>query len=181
MWACPACAESLDEAFDTCWKCGTDRAGNKNSAFAIVEPVEEPGQAVESVDDQRGKQIQIPDITYYTIPVWCCWAAVRTTMQLYEYVPGAVWPSPPTTLDILVMAAFALVIGLPLLFAALQIFRNRIHDRRMPWQFLWDFLGVLRPPRQIRHRYRWFGVIYYSSIVAYLLSPVAALFARFLR
>lgn len=27
-WTCAGCGETLEDAFDTCWNCGTDRAGN---------------------------------------------------------------------------------------------------------------------------------------------------------
>jgi hypothetical protein len=33
MWHCPACNEALDDAFDVCWNCGTDRDGLADPLF----------------------------------------------------------------------------------------------------------------------------------------------------
>jgi hypothetical protein len=33
MWHCPACNEALDDAFDVCWNCGTDRVGLADPLF----------------------------------------------------------------------------------------------------------------------------------------------------
>jgi hypothetical protein len=147
MWVCPACAESLDEEFDTCWKCGTDRAGGKSAEFVIDEPVEDRGQDAESADDHPGRQIQLPDITYYSIPIWCCWAAVQISTQRFNYVQGADGRLPPLALNLLVMTAFILVIGLPLLIATLRIFHDRKHDPLRPWllrEISWACCGLPR-------------------------------------
>jgi hypothetical protein len=37
MWTCPNCHEQIDDSFDVCWKCGTDRDGTPSAEFD-VEP-----------------------------------------------------------------------------------------------------------------------------------------------
>jgi len=34
MWTCPKCSESLDDAFNECWKCGTFKDGAEDPGFA---------------------------------------------------------------------------------------------------------------------------------------------------
>ena len=51
MWKCPSCGEQLEEQFDTCWKCGTNRDGGRSDNFAPESSVEgEPDQTVEDED-----------------------------------------------------------------------------------------------------------------------------------
>ncbi len=37
MWLCPECDEAIEDGFDACWRCGTDRAGNKDSDFCHAD------------------------------------------------------------------------------------------------------------------------------------------------
>jgi len=34
MWTCTKCFEQLDDAFATCWKCGTSKDGAEDAGFA---------------------------------------------------------------------------------------------------------------------------------------------------
>lgn len=48
IWPCPKCNEIIESAFDRCWNCGTDKAGNENAEFKSVaeferSPVDEDG------------------------------------------------------------------------------------------------------------------------------------------
>lgn len=40
MWNCPKCVERLDDDFDLCWQCGTDREGNEDAAFVSADESE---------------------------------------------------------------------------------------------------------------------------------------------
>ncbi|REJ70826.1 MAG: tetratricopeptide repeat protein [Planctomycetota bacterium] len=33
MWRCPGCNETIDDAFNACWKCGTSHRGDSDSGF----------------------------------------------------------------------------------------------------------------------------------------------------
>jgi hypothetical protein len=37
MWTCTKCAESCEDSFDACWKCGTSREGTAPSATVAEE------------------------------------------------------------------------------------------------------------------------------------------------
>ena len=38
MWICLNCSESIEDAFDVCWNCGTSRAGKPNPSFQSEAP-----------------------------------------------------------------------------------------------------------------------------------------------
>ena len=64
MWACPKCAESLEDEFDICWQCGTDREGVEDEAFlaaddteAILDPAEDQDiKPLPDLDDEFGER-----------------------------------------------------------------------------------------------------------------------------
>jgi hypothetical protein len=39
MWQCTKCKEQIDEASDTCWRCGTSHDGIEDPSFRRVEDV----------------------------------------------------------------------------------------------------------------------------------------------
>lgn len=63
MWDCPKCAESVDDDFDICWQCGTDRHGNEDQEFtraedteAIFDPAEDQDlKPLPDLDDEFGE------------------------------------------------------------------------------------------------------------------------------
>lgn len=65
MWACPKCQESLDDDFDICWQCGTDREGNVDESFvsaddaeAIMDPAEDEDlKPLPDLDDEFGETL----------------------------------------------------------------------------------------------------------------------------
>jgi uncharacterized membrane protein YvbJ len=38
MWKCRNCGEEIDDEFDACWQCGTDRTGQANPEFERATP-----------------------------------------------------------------------------------------------------------------------------------------------
>lgn len=43
MWNCVRCFEEIDESFDVCWNCGTDRSGKIDESFETADaPSDEP-------------------------------------------------------------------------------------------------------------------------------------------
>jgi hypothetical protein len=40
MWHCPKCAEEVEDDFDVCWQCGTDREGMEDPAFVTADDSE---------------------------------------------------------------------------------------------------------------------------------------------
>ncbi len=48
MWSCPECGEKVDETFDVCWGCGTDRDGSRDPSFVTAD---ESGPIVDSAED----------------------------------------------------------------------------------------------------------------------------------
>ena len=47
MWLCSKCGESIEDTFDTCWKCGTSWDGVKDSEGKADPPDEVPASATE--------------------------------------------------------------------------------------------------------------------------------------
>ena len=56
MWTCPNCHERIDDCFDACWNCGTDRTGNVDPDFEPLAAdfnVPDPGPEVEPIDPEN--------------------------------------------------------------------------------------------------------------------------------
>ena len=53
MWHCPKCGEGIEDAFDACWKCGTEKAG-----IVPAEPEEEHGD-LGDCDARQGRIVEL--------------------------------------------------------------------------------------------------------------------------
>lgn len=42
MWNCKHCSEELEDSFDTCWSCGTDREGTRDPSFQDADDLPPP-------------------------------------------------------------------------------------------------------------------------------------------
>jgi hypothetical protein len=43
MWSCTRCYEEIDDGFDVCWNCGTDRSGKIDESFETADaPIDAP-------------------------------------------------------------------------------------------------------------------------------------------
>lgn len=57
MWECPKCSERLENAFDTCWNCGTSSDGIEDPAFRRAERIfGEPGEIETTIDQPSREQ-----------------------------------------------------------------------------------------------------------------------------
>ena len=65
MWRCSKCGETLQDAFEACWKCGTTAAGAPTPGFQ-PEPddpaVADPGPMPKDYEDNREPAAASPDI-----------------------------------------------------------------------------------------------------------------------
>ena len=53
MWNCTRCFEEIDEAFDVCWNCGTDRSGKIDESFETADaPTDEPIEVTRIAADE---------------------------------------------------------------------------------------------------------------------------------
>jgi hypothetical protein len=71
MWKCSSCREEIDDEFDVCWQCGTDRSGQVDSEF---ERADAP-PAIEAVIASTGKCAKCgyegrPLLVRYRPPLW---------------------------------------------------------------------------------------------------------------
>jgi hypothetical protein len=67
MWTCPNCGEAIDDVFDACWKCGTNRDGTRAADFPVepsdaktpdprAEP-DPPDDAAAAANDPKNERI----------------------------------------------------------------------------------------------------------------------------
>jgi hypothetical protein len=67
MWNCPNCGEPIDDVFDACWKCGTNRDGTRAADFAVepsdpqtpdprAEP-DPPDESLAAANDPKNQRI----------------------------------------------------------------------------------------------------------------------------
>ncbi len=55
MWACPKCGESVEDDFEVCWSCGTNRAGQASPEFVPEQEgiLTEPGYQAQQAARRR--------------------------------------------------------------------------------------------------------------------------------
>lgn len=178
MWPCKTCGEELDEAFDTCWKCGTDRAGGQDPELAISGPLDEVAQTPDSAAS-RPPDLKLPTYSYFSIPFFLVSAVVGAILQLGE-TPWPNWPPAPTALEIAMSVAFAVLIGIPGFVVEIQIFyRMWKNPRAGPWELARANLALFVLPREPRHKHPWLVPLYYGLFVAYLFAGLTLPFLFF--
>ena len=52
MWICPKCEEDVEDGFDVCWQCGTDREGVEDPAFITADNTDAIFDTAEDQDFQ---------------------------------------------------------------------------------------------------------------------------------
>ena len=170
MWQCPNCSETHDEQFDTCWKCGANPAGDRNSDFHVSEPVHDQDQAPDSPTDETQLPIlHLPAVTYFSIPLYIWWSSFVLTFDFYQRLNRAAFQVPvfaPSTSDIAAWAIGLVLIGIPIFVTAVRfmflcIIRRHQPPNTIPGFFL--ILSMLRLPDSFFRMHRWFVPIYYGS------------------
>ena len=172
MWNCLNCSETHDDQFDACWKCGSTRDGQRNPESRLAEPVE--GHAQSTRADGESPSLRLPAVTYFSIPVYLWYAAIRLLFQLADF-PSArpyEWPATPAgwVVQIAVIVGTTFFIGIPI-FACIVRALYRFISRRTPGGI--EMLSMFLLPQEFRSKHRWFVPIYYGSILAAVLLPVA--------
>ena len=182
MWHCLNCGEQHDDGFQTCWKCGSNPAGDRDPDFRVSEPVGEQDQAPDSASDETQLPIpRLPAVTYFSIPpyIWICLAMMLNDLEHLTSTQGPAFP--PSPFEIVVGAIAAVLIGIPIFVTMARPMFFGIMRRRKPLnpfrdslsEFFW-MLAPFRLPESFRESHRWFVPIYYGSLVALLVVPLGA-------
>lgn len=79
MWNCPQCGEIVDDRFDACWKCGTDRVGTTDPRF---DPV--PGDPDGPPEDEGQPSGDAPGDKYP--PSWIVVANILSAFLVADFV-----------------------------------------------------------------------------------------------
>ena len=175
VWQCPTCDEQHEDQFDTCWKCGTNRIGGRNQNFRVSEPASENDQAPDSAGDDQLPTLQLPTITYFSIPPFIWLSLVNTFNDLQHWPNVAQIPDFSFSMtEIVVHVCATVLIGIPIFFTMVRMLFLCIMRRlQMPHRFpeaLW-MLSMFRLPVDLRLRHSWFVPVYYGSIIAMIILP----------
>ena len=57
MWQCSKCGEEVEEDFDVCWQCGTDREGVEDPSFVTADDSEAIFDTAEDQDLQSADEM----------------------------------------------------------------------------------------------------------------------------
>jgi hypothetical protein len=167
IWQCPTCGEQHEGQFDTCWKCGTNRTGRRNQNFHVSEAASENVQSLDSADDVQLPTLQLPTITYLSIPpfIWISLANMFNRLQRGPNIPQISDFSIPTA-EIVVDVLACVLIGIPCFFTMAR-FMFLCIMRRQKWapEVTW-ILSMFRLPVNLCQQHSWFVPLYYGSIVA---------------
>ena len=177
MWQCPVCAESLEDSFDTCWKCGTSSTRHRDPAFRISEPATAQDQSLDSVAEAaRLPDLRLPTATYFAIPPFIWLSLIYFAIDFREKFvsPNRLqldFGVSPITL--VLWAVAMLLVGVPVGFVFLRGMFLRIMRKQIGGSYWSDvswIISLFRLPDLYHRKYRWFVWVYYFSIIAYLGS-----------
>jgi len=168
-WQCPTCGERHEGQFETCWKCGSNQTGSRNQDFHVSEPVSENDQLLDSEDDVQLPTLQLPGITYFSIPplIWISVVCTFIDFERNPIVPG-IPKSSVSKVEIVVLVFVFALIGIPILFTMTRfLFLCLIRRLQMLKNFplLW-MLTMFRLPVNLCRNHSWFVPVYYGSLVA---------------
>lgn len=171
MWQCPDCSEQHEDSFGICWKCGADPAGNRDPDFGVSEPARDEDQAPETPVKDARPSLELPAITYFSIPPYICTLLILMVNDLGRAAVDRV--SVPSALQIVVGCVGAVVIGIPVLVAIARVMftctSRRIVTRSVS-EALW-MTSMFRLPASISQSHPWFLPMYYGSIGALVIVP----------
>lgn len=175
-WQCPNCGEEHDKRFDTCWKCGTDSAGDRDPEFQVSEPVGEPDQAPDSPTDQTQlPDLQLPTVTYFSIPptIWICLAVMPRDLQ--RFAAHRMLEFSPSPGEIVVQAIVAVLVGIPIFLTMVRAWFlciiRRYNASNGLAELLW-ILSMFQLPESFRRRHGWFVPVYYGSLGALFIAAL---------
>jgi hypothetical protein len=181
MWQCLNCAEQLEDAFDTCWKCGTDINGVRDPDFCVSEPATNEDQSrTAAVDERQLPALQLPSLTYVCIPPFL-WLSTASLIRDECAGPTQRGPIHLSAIEIVFLAIGVALVYLPVGFELFRGCYTRLVRKQRGAGGLSDFvwlLSMFRLPQSLHGRYRWFAVVYYGSIVAYVVAPPIAIVRR---
>jgi hypothetical protein len=77
MWKCKKCYEELEDQFEVCWSCGTDKQGSNLTQENVQLPesevksklLKEPIGKVHLISNQHNKQTENRKISYKVVPL----------------------------------------------------------------------------------------------------------------
>jgi hypothetical protein len=173
VWQCSKCGESLEDAFDICWKCGTNRDGSMSEDFAVTEPLDALAQTPDDCDAKDDYQSpKLPTYSYVAIPFLLVWSIVNfvwfiaNNLASLESFDQFEVSSPFTVSDILFHLCFTLLVGIPILIAEVKVFRHMFKDpQSTPWDLARETLEILILPDEVRRSHPVFTKLYYGSFV----------------
>lgn len=194
-WQCPNCGEQHREEFEVCWKCGTNLVGQRDPGFRISEPVRERDQMPESPPDSQELPIlQLPLITYFSIPPLMCYSLFTThkfleqldsmhkSIELFDstQLPGFRF----SLADIAVYCIAMVLIVIPGMVTVVRAEIYRIVHRHKfsshASEIKWN-LSMYRFPESMKRSYGWFVPIYYGSVAAWVIMLFVLLAWHFFR
>lgn len=174
-WQCPNCGEEHPHEFETCWKCGTSRAGDRDPEFVVSEPVRELDQAAEPPPGEAElPSLQLPLVTYFSIPVCIGLFVARAIVVALDLKLGQASVFSWSPIDVLLYCIGLLSIGIPMLAVTFRAMYLCLMRRRRPptgVAALWWLLSMIQFPEDLRQSHRWFVPVYYGSFVVWLLTP----------
>lgn len=177
MWRCPYCREKHDGVFDVCWKCGSDAVGNSEPGFCSPGVIIAQDQTPDApVDSKDLPSLELPTVTYVCLPlfVWTC--LIIMFHDLESLSAGRVPDSPLSPSRMAAYGITTILIGIPMFFTIVRAAFPCIMRRQIPssWmvQVLW-MLSMFQLPERLRRTQRWFVPLYYGSMGALLIAPMA--------
>lgn len=175
MWQCPNCAEQHEDTFDTCWKCGANSTGTRNPDFHVSKPATAEDQSPERVEEPQLPALRLPTVTYFAIPP-CLWMNLAIQIQEFpadlSHLEARLSLSPT---KIIVIAITVLFVGIPIFVELLRDYYVIISRKRRGRGYFSEafrLLSIFLLPEPLRRNHRWFGLIYYVSIIAYVFLPI---------
>jgi hypothetical protein len=181
MWQCFNCGEQHEEQFEQCWKCGSNRAGQRTPYFEISEPVTQMDQAPATDRDDALPEIELPTITYFSIPpfLWINWVGLASVPCSVPLDLAPRFSSAGFLLEIV----FGVLVGIPVFVAIVRATWVPFFRRQKPDYFegLNRFFATFRLPASLAKSYRWFVPVYYGSLIAIVPMFFALVLWRFLR
>jgi hypothetical protein len=175
MWQCPSCGEQHEDSFETCWSCGTDTNGAPNPDFRVSEPAAAEDQLPETAAESQPPVLRLPTITYFAIPVCLL---MNLAILIAEFPANGTHPDTnplSSPAKIAVFAITMLFVAFPLVFEAIRGYLASVSRKPRPQFALSDLfcaIVIFRLPEPLRRSYRWFGRVYYGSIIAYFLATI---------
>lgn len=169
-WQCLSCGEQHGDQFATCWKCDTNRNGDRNQDFLVSEPASECHHA----GDVQLPTLQLPAITYFSIPP-CIWLSllVSTFNDRDRSADVAQFPDFSFSMaEIVALVCGIVMIGIPVAFTMARMMCLCImRGLQVPNRYPEVMLSMFRLPVDLRLQHSWFVPVYYGSIVAMILLP----------